>query len=237
MTKQRRRMSREARRQDILRVAAEVFAQKGYRPTTIETLVDAAGISKGLFYIYFDSKKQAFIELIESYFNGFASVLEENHNQLEEVFARTTNPYEVLGTWHDNILRVLEFHMDNPNLALVVYQEAIGSDEDFSDRVNELSEHANKMVVQEFKMMADSGALRPFDLELVADFSMGSVVYVIMDLLLKKKEKDILALADKLLDYHARALAPDGVDIKKMLDKLQKKKVKNEASRTTRQKE
>lgn len=220
MTRKRRRMPRDERKKDILRVAAEVFTRKGYRPTTIDMLVDAAGISKGLFYNYFDSKKQAFIELIESYFEGFASVLEENHLALEKAFDGGGNPVEVIRTWRDNILRILRYHVENPDLAFVVYQEALGSDDDFSERVDELSERANGMVVQEFEMMAASGALREMDMELAAAVSMGSVVYVIMDLLLRKKRTDIEALASSLIDYHARAVAPVGVDIDRILGKV-----------------
>jgi AcrR family transcriptional regulator len=224
-------MTKEERKLDILRVAAEVFTQRGYRPTTIDALVEAAGISKGLFYIYFDSKKQAFIELIESFFEGFAAVLEENHRHLEEAFASRADVTTILTIWRDNILRILKYHFDNPNLTFVVYQEALGSDEDFSERVNELSEHASKMVAEEFKMMAESGALRTSDVELVADVTMGSVVYVIMDFLLRKKWTDIDSLADKLLDYHARALTPQGVDIDRVLQKLLLKKDKKKVSR------
>lgn len=213
-------MSKEERKQDILAVSAEVFAQNGYRPTTIDTLVEEAGISKGLFYIYFDSKRQAFIELIESYFSGFAAVLDANHRALQETFSRTSSAIEVIKTWRENVLRVLQYHADNPNLAMVIYQEALGSDDDFSDRVNVLSERASKMIVKEFQMMADSGAMREIDVELVAAVAMGSIVYVIMDMLLLKKKTDMEALADRLVDYHARAVAPPGVDIDRILKKI-----------------
>jgi len=225
MAKTRRRMTREQRRRDILRVAADIFARKGYRPTTVNSLVEEAGISKGLFYIYFDSKKQAFIELIESYFVGFAEVLEENHRHLEEVFARDAGGLEVIETWRDNVSRILRYHVDNPSLTFVVYQEALGSDEDFSERVNELTERANKMIIEEFKMMAGGKAIRQADIELVAATSLGSIIYIIMEFLLRKKWTDVDALADKIVDYHSRALAPPGVDIDGLLRKLSKKKV------------
>lgn len=220
MARPRRRMSKEERKQDILAVSAEVFAKSGYRPTTIDTLVDAAGISKGLFYIYFDSKKQAFIELIESYFSGFAAVLDANHRALEDTFSRTSSAVEVIKTWRENVLRILQYHADNPNLALVVYQEALGSDDDFSDRVNVLSGRANKIIVKEFQMMSDSGAMREIDIELVAAAAMGSIVYIIMEMLLRKKNTNVEALADGLIDYHARAVAPPGVDIDRILKKI-----------------
>lgn len=220
MPKPRRRMSREERKKDILRVAADVFASSGYRPTTVDFLVEEAGISKGLFYIYFDSKRQAFIEVIESYFNGFAAVLEANHRRLEDVFAHRAGPVEIIRTWRDNVIDVLQYHIDNPSLTFVVYQEALGSDEDFSERMNELSEHANKMVVEEFQLMVEAGVIRPIDVDTVAALAMGSIIYTIMDLLLKKKRTDVVSLADMIVGYHSRAMALPGIDMDRLLAKL-----------------
>lgn len=220
MPRPRRRMSREERKQDILRVAAAVFSHKGYRPTTVDALVEAAGISKGLFYIYFDSKKQAFMELVESYFTGFAAVLERNHITLEKAFSRGANVFEIFGIWRENIIRILDYHVNNPDLTFVVYQEALGSDEDFSERVNELSERASRMIAEEFRMMAESGALRSTDIEFVTDVALGSIVYIIMDFILRKKVSDVEKLADMFLEYHARALSPSGVDVDRVFRKL-----------------
>jgi AcrR family transcriptional regulator len=220
MAKTRRRMRKEDRRKDILRVAADVFARKGYRPTTVNSLVEEAGISKGLFYIYFDSKKQAFIELIESYFVGFAEVLEENHRKLEELFAGNPSGPEIVQTWRENVYGILKYHVDNPSLTIVVYQEALGSDEDFSERVNELSERANKMVIEEFEMMTKRKVIREIDAEMVAAAAMGGIVYIIRELLLRKKWTDIKRLADQIVDYQSRALGPVGMDMDRLLHKL-----------------
>jgi AcrR family transcriptional regulator len=223
MAKTRRRMRKEDRRKDILRVAADVFARKGYRPTTVNSLVEEAGISKGLFYIYFDSKKQAFIELIESYFVGFAEVLEENHRSLEELFAGNPGGREIIETWRENVYRILEYHVDNPSLTIVVYQEALGSDDDFSERVNELSERANKMVLEEFDMMTKRKVIREVDTEMVAAAAMGGIIYIIRELLLRKKWTDIEKLANQIVDYQSRALGPVDMDMDRLLKKLPSK--------------
>jgi AcrR family transcriptional regulator len=207
-------MKKEERREDILRAATGVFVSKGYRPTSIDDLVEAAGISKGLFYVYFDSKQQAFIELVESYFEGLGGVLEENHRILEGAFDEGADAVHILATWRANALRVLRYNADNLDLARLVYQEALGSDEDFAARVSELSEHADRLYFQEFKTMADRGSIRPgVDIEMVAALNTGGALYLIMRVLLRKKGVDLEALADQLLDYHARALAPPGFDI------------------------
>lgn len=54
-------------RERIVRAAADSFALRGLRGTTVESLARAAGISKGGFYGFFDSKEAVFLALLEQY--------------------------------------------------------------------------------------------------------------------------------------------------------------------------
>jgi AcrR family transcriptional regulator len=47
----------EERRDQILQVAADLFARHGYETTSVDQIVRAAAIAKGTFYYYFSSKK------------------------------------------------------------------------------------------------------------------------------------------------------------------------------------
>lgn len=53
----------------ILGVALELFAENGYHATSVSQIAKKAGISKGLTYNYFESKKEILEELIEHGFN------------------------------------------------------------------------------------------------------------------------------------------------------------------------
>ena len=54
-------------RDRILLAAADSFAIRGLRGTTVEWLARAAGISKGGFYAFFASKEAVFLALVEQY--------------------------------------------------------------------------------------------------------------------------------------------------------------------------
>jgi AcrR family transcriptional regulator len=201
------RMSAEERKQEILRVAALVFAEKGYRLASITDIIGRAGIARGTFYLYFESKRDLFLELIQSYFEDFAKVLQDNHRNLEEALRRRG---DFLAAWRENIVKVLEYHNHNQHLFSIVYREALGRDEDFSERVDELAGLARRIFLEEFKMLADGGLLRPCDIELVTSTVIGGTVFTIMEHLIGKEPVDVGNLADKILDYHVRALAPTG---------------------------
>jgi AcrR family transcriptional regulator len=53
------------RKQRIIENATDLFAAKGYHGTTIDEIVQATGIAKGTFYIYFDSKEELLLEVIK----------------------------------------------------------------------------------------------------------------------------------------------------------------------------
>ena len=53
----------EVRRNEIIDVAQELFLTKGYENTSVQDILGGAGIAKGTFYHYFDSK----MELLDSF--------------------------------------------------------------------------------------------------------------------------------------------------------------------------
>jgi AcrR family transcriptional regulator len=51
----------------LLRVAEEVFAEKGLAGAKVEEIARRAGVSKGAFYLHFESKEAALTQLVESF--------------------------------------------------------------------------------------------------------------------------------------------------------------------------
>jgi len=229
MMAKRRRLPPEERKSEILEAAAELFAVRGYHATSVSDIIDTAGIARGTFYLYFQSKKDVFLELIESYFSGFAEVLESNHGRLDAAFAEGTNPVRA---WRENVLAILSFHANNPELTRIVYREAMGRDEDFSDRVDELSWLARGKLVSEFKAMSSHGLIRDSDLDVVASIAMGATVNIIMEHLLRRGTSDLESVADALMDNQVRALAAPGIDVDLVLESIKRPARKRPAPRS-----
>jgi AcrR family transcriptional regulator len=53
----------DVRRSELIGCAQKLFYRKGYESTSVRDIVDAAGVAKGTFYYYFDSK-QAILEAV-----------------------------------------------------------------------------------------------------------------------------------------------------------------------------
>jgi len=60
-----RNVSREARRAELVSAAATVFAKRGVAKTVVSDIVKAAGVAQGTFYLYFDSKDDAVVAVVE----------------------------------------------------------------------------------------------------------------------------------------------------------------------------
>jgi AcrR family transcriptional regulator len=54
----------EARRRQLLEHATRLFAERGYHQTSVADIVAGVGGGKGVFYWYFESKEQLFLEVL-----------------------------------------------------------------------------------------------------------------------------------------------------------------------------
>jgi AcrR family transcriptional regulator len=55
----------EERPRELLESALDVFAQRGYRNTRLDDVAEAAGVTKGAIYHYFDTKEDLLLGVIE----------------------------------------------------------------------------------------------------------------------------------------------------------------------------
>jgi len=56
----------EERKQQLLDAAADLFSTRGYANTRIVDICERAGVAKGLFYWYFDTKESLYAEMIRA---------------------------------------------------------------------------------------------------------------------------------------------------------------------------
>ena len=56
-----------SRRDELLAIAAQLFAERGFKNTTVRDIADAAGILSGSLYHHFDSKEAMVDELLDTF--------------------------------------------------------------------------------------------------------------------------------------------------------------------------
>jgi AcrR family transcriptional regulator len=65
----------EERRAQILQAALTCFSRKGYHQTTMDDIVEEAGLSKGGVYWHFGSKKELFLALFEPFLDATEQIM------------------------------------------------------------------------------------------------------------------------------------------------------------------
>ncbi|MFT9147651.1 TetR/AcrR family transcriptional regulator [Acetobacter sp.] len=98
------------RRHEILEIAAELFAERGYSATSIRDIAERAGLLAGSLYYHIRSKEALFVEIHNT---ALAAAARRIHNALEGV----TDPWARLQA---ACLEMLEIQLNSGSLTLPI---------------------------------------------------------------------------------------------------------------------
>jgi len=87
----------------LLRAAEEVFAERGLAGAKVEEITRRAGLSKGAFYLHFESKEKAFEQVTESFLARIGAMMGQPSNDLPH------DPRELLRIWLDQDAQMFDF--------------------------------------------------------------------------------------------------------------------------------
>ena len=127
---------RSERRDAIARAAESVFGKLGYHAASIRDVIDAAGISRGTFYLYFDSKDELFLELIERFIRLMTEALQVVDPAGPDPARRIL----------ENVQRVVDVAFEHPELTRVVLRESRGLNADIDQKLDRLYGFLDEMV-------------------------------------------------------------------------------------------
>jgi AcrR family transcriptional regulator len=167
----RARLLRESRRASVLAEAKKIFSQKGYHDTSIDDLIEAAGIARGTFYLYFESKRAIFDELLD----GLVTTLQAQVKRIE-VGPEAADPLEQMNVTVDGVLKTL---LDNREMARILLREAVGIDSDFDRKLSDFYGRILALFVSALNTGRKLGVVRPSDADVVARCTLGSVKEVV----------------------------------------------------------
>jgi len=119
---------------ELLRAAEAVFSQHGLEKARVEEITERAGRSKGSFYLHFDSKEDAFRQIVESTLAKLFSLLESAEPEEDADFE------DVVATWYAKDLEVFEFLWQNRGVARIVLSG--GGSARFGYLIGEFAERA-----------------------------------------------------------------------------------------------
>jgi len=92
--------SRVVKKNNIIKIAANLFSQKSFHDVTMDEIAEKVGVAKGTIYLYFSSKDNLYLEILEHTFGSIEALLEKEVNKaslapekLKKVLAIVINFY------------------------------------------------------------------------------------------------------------------------------------------------
>jgi AcrR family transcriptional regulator len=150
------------RRDELLELAATMFADRGLRATTVRDIADAAGILSGSLYHHFSSKE----EMVDEVLRTFLDWLFERYQQIIDT---EPNPLARLEGLFMASFDAIEHH----HAEVVIYQDEAKrlADHERFDYIDELNRRQRKMWVDLLNEGIEQGNFRPdIDVDLVYRF-------------------------------------------------------------------
>jgi AcrR family transcriptional regulator len=159
----------EARRQQVLDAALEVFSRDGYGNAAVEDIARASATSKGGLYFHFPSKQALFLALLDE----AGSLL---LRRVEQAMANETDP---LAKGDAALRAVLATFGKNRTLARLLLVEALGAGREFNAKLGELHAAFARIIARYLDEAIAAGALPPHDTTLAGVAWFGAVNQVV----------------------------------------------------------
>ena len=162
------------RRDRIIENATRLFAARGYHGTTIDEIVQATGIAKGTFYIYFDSKEELLVEVIKRLIDD---TLKKIDRALKERGER-----DFIARIEAKGSEMLELYLHRSELLYMLLGETVGNPR-LTAQLREVYEQLAESIEEDLRRGVEEGDIFPFaDLKTIsyALVGMGQSIAVLL---------------------------------------------------------
>lgn len=184
-------MKKAERRQDLLRAARTVFAEKGYHEAKIDDIVALAKVAKGTFYLYFPDKRSVFAELVLGLFHRLGGAI-----------LRVDPGADVDAQIKHNIRAIVAVLLDDATLTSILLSYSAGLDPAFIKQIRTFHKEVKRLLVESLEEGQRLGIVVAGDPKLYATFTIGALKEVLFENALgeqvRYREEIVTALFDVL---------------------------------------
>ncbi|MGH3747477.1 MAG: TetR/AcrR family transcriptional regulator [Micromonosporaceae bacterium] len=143
----------------MLDSAARIFSRHGYHAAGVDEIADGAGISKPMIYLYFGSKEELFVAVVQR-------EAERLNEMIDQAVAGARSPYQQLRGALEAFLIFVAERRDGWS---VLYRQARSQGDLFADGVNAIRDRTVRVVASLLgRAVSEAGAALPPQQELVA---------------------------------------------------------------------
>ncbi len=177
----------DARRAQLVAAALMVFARKGYHGAGVSDIIDAAGVARGTFYNYFESKRAIFQAVL-------AELMEQVTHAVEPIDVGAPIPPQVRA----NLRRVVALLLEMGDGARILFADAANIDAEGTETLGEFYGTASARIERALRTGQLMGVVRDCDVALTASCLLGMLKEPIFQGLLRREAIDVDALVDTI---------------------------------------
>ena len=160
------RMSPDARRAQLLAVALDLFAERGYHATSITHIIEKASVARGTFYQYFRSKQEIFDDLLDQLFEQVSSAVSP---------IAIASPEQIAVAVRANIEGLCRRLQENLPMGRVLLEQAVGINEAGREQLRAFYQRVLDRIERAVSVGQKLGVVRRGDPGLIAIFLLAMV--------------------------------------------------------------
>jgi AcrR family transcriptional regulator len=190
----------QQRVQEILQAGREVFSEKGYERATTAEIAQRLGISEATVFSYFRGKRELCARVIGDWYDEIIAAIEAGLPRDGGV----RQQFAFIVRMHLRLMLV-----NGTDLCALVLSEGRARHHELSEALTELQRRYTAPLMRVLALGQQSGQIRlDMPLRLLRSMVFGPMEHVLWDATLGKRQTDIEATADQLIEVLWAALQP-----------------------------
>jgi AcrR family transcriptional regulator len=179
----------DVRRAQLVAAAHAVFARKGYHGAAVSDIIEAAGVARGTFYNYFESKRAI-----------FQAVLTELMERVTHAVAPIDITLPLAPQVRDNLRRVVALLGGLGDGARILFADAANIDAEGTEMLGEFYGTAAARIERALRTGQEMGVIRDCDVALTASCLLGMLKEPVFQGLLRKEAVNVDGLVDTVAE-------------------------------------
>jgi AcrR family transcriptional regulator len=185
------------RRQQILAAARDLFARRGYHQTTIDDIVDEAGVARGTYYLYYEDKRAVFADLIDRFSQRLSMAIDRI------VTDDATRP--VADQVRANIRAILGVCLAERAMTKILFTDAAGIDSAFDRKLATFYDAAVQLLTESLRDGQTLAIVRDGEPRVLAYLTIGALKELLFQAVtLGLAEESADRLTEQMYEFLAR---------------------------------
>jgi TetR/AcrR family fatty acid metabolism transcriptional regulator len=190
-------VDKNAKKEEILHAAMQVFARKGVVKTKIVDIAESAGIGKGTIYEYFRSKEEIFAAAFQSFFGNIEKGVIEAMNVTDDPIEKLKNLIEV------SFSNVMETGGEFHSIIMDFWAEGIRNKDDQVLQILDLNfiySEYRKLITEILLDGMEKGVFRPIDIQVISSMFIAALDGIYLQHIMDNSLFDLKEISKILLD-------------------------------------